>query len=97
MSLAFWRDLAIIFLAVEAMILLIFLLVPFYFAVRGLNAVHVRLPGYFAKAQGISRNVRVKTAGASEHVSAPLLRAQRGATKAEAAAHILLTDRPHKQ
>lgn len=97
MSLAFWTDIAVIFLAIETTVLLTVLVVAFYFIVRGLNAVHVRLPNLFSRAQDLSGRVRTKTEDVSTQVGAPLVASQRLAAKAEATAQALLRDAPQKR
>lgn len=83
MDLAFWRDIAIVFLVLQTSILLLILVIPFYFAVRGLNVAHVRLPGLLGRAKGISRQVRERTAEAGDKVTSPLLWVQRNVAKSE--------------
>ena len=90
MDLAFWRDVSIVFLSIQTFILLLVPLVAFYFAVRGLNFLHVRLPGVMYRAQGISKQVRVKTEAVSQRVADPVVRAQRERTKAEATLQALV-------
>ena len=83
MDLAFWRDIAIVFLALQTFVLLLVVAVPFYFAVRGLNAAHVRLPNLLVKARVFSRQVRERTGEVGDKVASPLLRVQRSVTKSE--------------
>ena len=96
MGLSFWRDIAIVFLAIETTILLTILVVATYFMVRGLNAAHVRLPRLLYRAQDVSRMVRGKTESAGARVGAPLIKTQRTVAKAEATARALLSDPPQK-
>ncbi len=83
MNLEFWTDVSIVFLAIQTFILLLIPLVAFYFAVRGLNFLHIRLPRVMSQAQNVSKQVRLKTEAASERVADPIVRAQRARTKAE--------------
>jgi hypothetical protein len=92
MGLSFWRDLAVVFLAVETTVLLTVLVVAFYFAIRGLNAAHVRLPRLLFRVQDVSRTVRTKTEVAGEKIGAPIIKTQRSVTKAEATVQALLSD-----
>lgn len=85
MNISFWADVSVVFLAIETFFLLLIPLVAFYFAVRGLNFLHIRLPGVMSKAQGISRQVRLKTEAASQRVVDPVVRVERERIKAEAA------------
>jgi hypothetical protein len=89
-DLAFWRDVSIVFLSIQTFILLLVPLVAFYFAVRGLNFLHIRLPRVMYKAQDISKQVRMKTEAASQRVADPVVRAQRERTKAEATLQSLI-------
>lgn len=82
MDLAFWRDVSIVFLAIQTFILLIIPLVLLYFAVRGLNFVHIRLPRYLFRAQDISKMVRSRTETVSERIADPLVRAESERTRA---------------
>ncbi len=84
MDLQFWTNVSIVFLAIETFFILLIPLVAFYFAVRGLNFLHVRLPRVMGQAQNISKQVRLKTEEASQRVADPVVRAQRERTKAEA-------------
>lgn len=84
MDLAFWRDVSIVFLSIQTFILLLIPLVIFYFAVRGLNFLHVRLPRFLFRAQDISTMVRTRTESLSERVADPLVRAERERTRAAA-------------
>ena len=93
MDLAFWRDVSIVFLSIQTFILLLVPLVAFYFAVRGLNFLHVRLPGVMYRAQGISKQVRMKTEAASQRVADPVVRVQRERTKAEVTLQALVPSR----
>jgi len=90
MDLQFWTDVSIVFLAIQTFILLLIPLVAFYFAVRGLNFLHIRLPRVLSQAQNISKQVRLKTEAASQRVADPVVRAQRERTKAEATLHSLV-------
>ena len=82
MDLAFWRDISIVFLAIQTFILSIIPLVLLYFAVRGLNFVHMRLPRYLFRAQDISKLVRTRTESMSERIADPLVRAEGERTRA---------------
>ena len=84
MDLAFWADVSIVFLAIQTFILLLIPLGILYFAVRGLNFLHVRLPRLLFRAQDISTMVRTRTETMSERVADPLVRAERERTRAAA-------------
>ena len=89
MDLAFWRDVSIVFLAIQTFILLIIPLAIFYFMVRGLNFLHVRLPRVLFRAQDISKEVRTRTEAVSERIADPLIKADREGTRAKATATAL--------
>ena len=93
MELAVWRDIAIVFLAIESVVLVMIVLVAVYFAVRGLNATQTRLPDYLYKAQEISHMVRSRTEDASNRVGEPLLRGRRQTTRAGAILQALVPGR----
>lgn len=91
MDLAFWRDVSIVFLSIQTFILLIIPLVAFYFAVRGLNFLHIRLPRVMYKAQDISKQVKTQTEAASQRVVDPIISADRERAKTAAAMRSLVT------
>lgn len=82
MNLEFWTDVSIVFLAIETSILLIIPLVVLYFAVRGLNFLHIRLPRVLFRAQDISKEMRIRTEAMSERVVDPMVKADRESTRA---------------
>ena len=90
-NLAFWTNVSIVFLAIETFFLLLIPLVAFYFAIRGLNFLHIRLPRVMFRAQGISKEVRLRTEAASQRVVDPMVSAERERTKAAAAMKSLVS------
>jgi hypothetical protein len=75
MSIAFWRDISVVWLSLFCFVALVIPIVILYFAVRGMNFVQVKVHMLFQKAQGISRMVRVRTESISEKVAAPVIQA----------------------
>ncbi len=75
MSVAFWRDISVIWLSLFCFVALVIPIVILYFAVRGMNFVQVKTHMLFQKAQGISRLVSVQTESISEKVAEPVIQA----------------------
>jgi len=93
MSLAIWRDLAVVWLALLCFIGSLIPLVAFYFAVRGMSAVNRRVPPLLQKAQTYSRTARARTDDVSTRVAAPVMRARAQGAKWERVAQRLLHPR----
>ncbi len=75
MSIAFWRDLSVVWLSLFCFIALVIPIVILYFVVRGMNYVQGKVHMLFQKAQGISRLVRVQTDRISDKVAEPVIQA----------------------
>lgn len=75
MSLAFWRDVSIVWLALQSFILLIVPLAISYFAVRGMRYVLAKLPPLFHQAQTFSSKARNKTEDVCDQIASPLISA----------------------
>ena len=74
MNLATWRDVAIVFLAIQAFILMLVPLVAVYFMVRGINIAGGALPGYMKRAQSFTSIVRLRTGQTSDQIAKPILK-----------------------
>lgn len=81
MSLAFWRDVSVVWLSLICFIGPLIVLVALYFAVRGLNAVHRKTASGLRQMQGYSRVMQEQSNALSNQVSAPLIRAHGQATR----------------
>jgi hypothetical protein len=80
-SLAFWRDVSIVWLSLFCLIGLAIPLVVFYFAVRGLNFVHRHVAALLQRGQGYSRIMRQQSEKLSHQVAAPVIRTHSQATR----------------
>ena len=76
MSLAFWRDVAIVWLALFCFIGMAVPLAAALFAVKGVAVVLDRTPGVLGKAQGVTRRVRDYTDAGSRQAVTRALRVQ---------------------
>jgi hypothetical protein len=85
-SLAFWRDLAIVWLALLCLIGLAVPLAAAVFAVKGTGFVVDRTPELLRKAQSITRQVRDRTDAGSRQIVIGMMAAQHRADDIVAAA-----------
>lgn len=77
MSLSQWADVAVVFLSIQAFILMLAPLVLFYFLIRGMNMAGGALPRYIKRAQSFTHTVSERTQDVSEKIAAPLLKMRR--------------------
>lgn len=75
MSLEFWRNISVVWIAIHAFVLFLIPTVIAYFLVRGINWVLGKTKLGFSKAQGFSRQVNEKTEALSKQVAAPVIAA----------------------
>jgi hypothetical protein len=80
-ELALWRDIAVVWLALLCFIGMLVPLAAAFFAVKGMHFLVDRTPRLLIKAQGYSRIMRQQTDTASRTVAAPVIAAQRQATR----------------
>jgi len=73
-SLSQWADVAVVFLSIQAFVLMLVPLVLFYFLIRGMNIAGGAMPRYMKQAQSFTRIVRDRTQDASEKIAAPILK-----------------------
>lgn len=83
MSLEFWRNVSVVWIAIHAFILFLIPTAIAYFLVRGINWVLAKTKLGFSKAQGFSRQVNQKTDALSERVAAPLIAAHGKASRVQ--------------
>lgn len=81
MELAFWRNIAIVWLSLFCFVGLIIPLVIGYFAVRGLAVVPGKVRPLLRKAQGYSQIMQQQSEKASQRVAAPVIQLHVQATK----------------
>ncbi len=93
MDLDFWRDISIIWLALQLFVILILPLAATYFAVRGMNIALRKLPPLFHTAQEYSHKARSTTESVAEKVVEPVIEVNKRATAAEVALRRLFQDR----
>lgn len=84
MTLSQWADVAVVFLSIQAFILMLVPLVLFYFLIRGMNMAGGAMPGYMKRAQSFTRMVRDRTRGVSDKIAEPILKAHVKTMQAEA-------------
>ncbi len=73
MSLALWRDIAIVVLALQLFIILVFPLVLAYIGVRALSWVHGRLPGPLARGREAPHRLPHQAHRLSDQVVRPVI------------------------
>lgn len=73
MSLDFWRNVSVVWIAIHAFILFLVPTVIAYFLVRGINWVLAKTKLGISKAQGFSRQVNERTETISARVVAPVI------------------------
>lgn len=83
MSLEFWRNVSVVWIALHAFVLFLIPTLIAYFAVRGINWVLAKTKLGFTAAQGFSRQVNEKTESLSERVAAPLISAHGKASRVQ--------------
>lgn len=81
MTLDFWRDLAIVWLAFLCLIGMVIPLAVSIFAVKGMHILVDRSPTLLAKARGVSRRVRSVSEEGSRRVVEPVVAARRTTTR----------------
>ena len=83
MSLEFWRNVAVIWLCLQAFIMLLIPLAISYLLVRGINWVVRKTPPIFHKGQEYSSLMRSKTEAYAEKAAAPVISAHARAAKVQ--------------
>ena len=83
MDVAFWRDLAVIWLSLFCLIGLIVPVVALYFLVRGVNSVHGGTQRLVQKGQILSTQVRGQVFTVTRRVDEEAIRAQSQMKRAE--------------
>lgn len=81
MSLEFWRDVAVVLLSLQILILLLLPLVASFFLVKGMNWVHRKTRPILAKAREWSGLMREQADRRSQQVIAPVIGANRRAAQ----------------
>lgn len=82
MTLANWRDLAVVLLALEAFIMALLPAAALFFMVKGMSWVHRKLRRVFPTVQGYFRKAATVTDQASVKIAAPIIAADAFATQA---------------
>jgi len=73
MSLEFWRNVSVVWIAIHAVVLFLIPTAIAYFLVRGIYWVLAKTKVGFSAAQRFSRQVNEKTESLSERVAAPVI------------------------
>jgi len=81
MSLAFWRDISVIWFSLFCFIALVIPIVILYFAVRGMNILQAKVLPLLHKAQEISGLMRTQTDRMSQRVVEPVIQINSRYTK----------------
>ena len=95
-ELAFWRNLAIIWLSLFCFIGLAIPLAIGYFVVRGVGLVPGKIRPLLQRVRGYSTILRQQSENASTRVSEPLIRIRRQTTKTQTTMNSLLQVRSKK-
>lgn len=93
-ELAFWRNVALVILAVEGLFVLVILLALNYGIVRLMDFLHRKSTVYTRKAQQISRVVAERTDAYAERAVRPIVAVRARATRVRESAKSLLPRRP---
>jgi len=91
-TLSQWADVAVVFLSIQAFILILVPLVLFYFMVRGMNIANGAMPGYMKRAQSFTHMVRDRTQGVSDKIAAPILKTRTKGVQVEATIQSFATE-----
>ncbi len=83
MSLEFWRNVSVVWIAIHAIVLFLIPTAIAYFLVRGINWLLSKTKLGFAKAQGVSRQVNERTEALSERIAAPVIAARSKAARVQ--------------
>lgn len=75
MGLAFWRDLSIVLLSLEAFVLMLIPGALFFFSLKGLRAIETKMLEISPKVQGVFRQANLKTNQVSDKLAAPFIAA----------------------
>ncbi len=81
MSIEFWRNLAVVWLALFCFIGLVIPLTVAFFAVKGMHVAVAKTPGLLHQAQDGTRQARLKVDGASRTVAEQVVRARSRLTR----------------
>lgn len=90
MMLAFWRDLAVIWLSLFCFIGLIVPLVMLYYAVRGMDVLHNFSYRWIRQARTISSRAPQQAEQLARHVSEPLIQLEQRTKRVETFVRSLL-------
>jgi len=83
MTLDFWRNVSVVWIAIHAFVLFLSPTAIAYFLVRGINWLLSKTKLGFTKAQGLSRQVNERTEALSVQVAAPVIAARSKVTRAQ--------------
>lgn len=89
-QLAIWRNISIVFLAVQCMVGVILMLALSYVLVRLMNTLQGKAEQGVPKVQQLTAQVAEKTSHYAAKATAPVIKAQRAATRASATVDRLL-------
>jgi hypothetical protein len=89
-TLAFWRNIALVILALEGFLVLVLVLALNYGLVRLMDLLHRLGTRYLRKAQGVSRLVAERTETYADKAAQPVVAARAQATWLRTAAFALL-------
>lgn len=91
MDVAFWRDLAVIWLSLFCLIGLVIPVVALYFIVRGVNTVHGGTRSLLFKGQTLSKQARGQVLKATTRVDEEAIRVQSQLKRTETVIRKLVT------
>lgn len=76
MTLDLWRNISVIWLGLQLLVLCLIPVAIAFFAVRGMGWVLRKTPVGFERAQSLSKQMKGKTEAVSDRVAAPVIQAQ---------------------
>lgn len=86
---AFWRDLSVIWLSLFCFVGMAIPLVILYFAIRGMNALHLKSYNLLRRVQAVSSKVPKQTEKLATQVSEPVIQLQKRAKRVASFLHSL--------
>lgn len=93
MTLEFWRNVSVVWIAIHAFVLFLIPTAIAFFLVRGINWVLANTRRGFVKAQSFSRQVNQKTDEISDKVVAPVISLRGIATRVQRVGQTILSNK----
>jgi hypothetical protein len=84
MDLAFWRDLSVVLLCLEAFVLLLIPGALFFLLLKGLRALEQKMREFSPKVQGVFRQVNRVTRQVTDKIAEPVIKVSAATARAQA-------------